>query len=113
MAKASRDKGARRERQVVKMAHAVGMEAYRVPLSGSCRGFKDDVLIHTPNGKVQAEVKARKHGGGFKTIENWLGDSGALVLWQDRREPIVCMRWSEWIKAIGAGRTTREMDEVS
>ena len=123
MAKASRDKGSRRERQVVKMAQEAGFSAKRVPLSGACEGFKHDVLIalsrHCDAGFVdipllRAEVKGRASGGGFKTIEFWLGDADMLVIIQDRQEPLVVQRWSKWVQVARDHRlTTREMDEAS
>ena len=38
----SKQKGDRCERQIVKLLRSHGLNAYRVPLSGSCVGFKDD-----------------------------------------------------------------------
>jgi Holliday junction resolvase len=45
----SRRKGKEGEYEVVKLAKSLGLDAYRVPLSGSARGVKGDVVI---NGKV-------------------------------------------------------------
>jgi hypothetical protein len=36
------------------------------------------------------EVKARKSGEGFMTLERWLGDADALFLRRDRAEPWSC-----------------------
>ena len=41
-----------------------------------------------------AEVKARAGGGGFKTLERWLGDNDLLFLRRDRSTPLVVMPWS-------------------
>jgi Holliday junction resolvase len=45
----SRRKGQTGEYEVVELAKGLGLDAYRVPLSGAARGVKGDVVI---NGKV-------------------------------------------------------------
>ena len=43
--RSSREKGMRAERQIVDLFRQVGLEAYRVPLSGISAGFKSDVEV--------------------------------------------------------------------
>jgi hypothetical protein len=68
MGKASRAKGARREREFCELTGGK-----RVPLSGTAGGqFSNDVIL--PNGK-RIEVKARKDG--FKELYKWIQDHSA------------------------------------
>lgn len=97
MGKASRDKGARRERELVLRARSAGLPAERVPLSGAAGGsFTDDVVVA---GK-RVEVKARANGEGFATLERWKGEADALVLWRDRAEPQVLISLSDWLRLL-------------
>lgn len=110
MGKASRDKGARRERQIVQMHIVLGVKAERVPLSGAAvfrntRGTDVDVYAR---GKDEApfvcEVKARASGEGFATLERWLGEADALFLVRDRAPPLVVLPWTRWAELIGEKR---------
>ena len=105
MGKASRDKGARRERELVKRHLEIGVHAERVPLSGAAGGsFSGDVDVYWrgPNeAPLVTELKARAGGEGFKTIERWMGDNDALFLHRDRAEPLVVLPWRTWRELIG------------
>ena len=114
MGKASRDKGARRERQIVDLHRAVGIKAERVPLSGAMRfrnTEKTDVDVY-PLGPDAApfvcEVKARADGEGFKTLERWLGEGDALFLIRDRATPLVVLPWARWEQVLLALKEKRE-----
>lgn len=102
MGKASRDKGARRERQIVELHRALGIKAERVPLSGAMafrntRATDVDVYARGPDAApLVCEVKARASGEGFVTLERWLGDADALFLVRDRAEPMVVIPWRIW-----------------
>ena len=106
MGKSSRDKGARRERQIVEMHRVVGIKAERVPLSGAMafrntRQSDVDVYANGPDSaQLVPEVKARADGGGFKQIETWLGENDALFLMRDRAEPLVTLPWRTWQSLI-------------
>ena len=66
--RASRQKGDRREGQVVELLRLIGCNASRVPLSGGAVGrFAGDVVLQHALGRVamQGEVKARASGEGF------------------------------------------------
>lgn len=85
----AKDKGRRAEHAIVKLHTDIGVEAERMPLSGSLGGkYSDDVLIA---GRVRAEVKARKSGTGFKTLETWMKDCPIMFLKRDRVAPLVVM----------------------
>lgn len=64
MGKAQRDKGARGEREIVKLLPG----SKRVPLSGAVEGYSNDVVW---NG-LGIEVKRRK--SGFKSLYEWVED---------------------------------------
>lgn len=111
MAKASRDKGLRRERAIVDIHMKCGLRAERVPLSGAVRyrGNGADVDLYVRGVEpVKAEVKARGEGDGFKTLERWLGGNDALLLWRDRAPPMVVLPLHVWLEI--AGRSARCAD---
>lgn len=118
MSRKSRDKGQRIEREIVQRHKDIGVHAERVPLSGAAGGsYTGDVLIHyrpLPNTSVLggyivptrkgppliAEVKARKNGSGFATIEGWLAENDVLFLRRDRADPLVVIPWSTWERLL-------------
>lgn len=107
MGKASREKGSRRERQVVKLFRDLGLPAERVPLSGAAGGdFSGDVTFGWPwqlSDKVTAEVKGRAGAEGWKTVKKWLGDNEALFLVEDNHLPLVVLPWrafSDLLKSL-------------
>jgi hypothetical protein len=93
----SKAKGRRAEHFIVAMHRTVGVPAERVPLSGSLGGkYSDDIDL--PYGK--GEVKARKNGEGFKTIEAWMKDCQALFLKRDRQPPLVVLTADTYIDLV-------------
>ena len=101
--KSSRDKGLRVEREIVNALRELGVDAERVPLSGSAGGsFCCDINISKddPIGKLVAEVKARKNGSGFKTIEKWMGNNDLIFLKKNNQKPMVIMNWELFEKVI-------------
>lgn len=105
MSKFSRDKGARRERELVAAHREIGVKAERVPLSGAVGGrFSGDVdiYVHGPEAAPWVtEAKARANGAGFKQIRDWLGDNDALFLKEDRQPLLVVLPWERWAELIG------------
>jgi len=106
MSRSQRDKGARRERELVNKHLELGVHAERVPLSGAThyQGGGHDIDLYpfgTDHGALVAEVKARKSGEGFKTIESWLGENDLLFLVRDRAEPLVVLPWRVWKLILG------------
>jgi hypothetical protein len=77
MGRTSQRKGGRVEWEIVALHRDIGVHAERVPLSGASRyrGNGADVDVY-PRGKDEApficEVKSRKNGAGFTTLEGWL-----------------------------------------
>jgi len=73
-----RRKGDRIERELVDRHKALGIHTERVPLSGAARyrnnGADVDLYIFgRETAPLVAEVKARRNGAGFATLERWLG----------------------------------------
>ena len=100
MSRRSPRKGARVEREMVNMLRAAGIQAERVPLSGSCGGsFSGDLVI---DGRYTAEVKARGGGGGFTLLERWLEDRDVLIVKRDRRPPLVVLDFEAYTEMVQA-----------
>jgi hypothetical protein len=73
--RASRQKGNRTERAIVRALQNAGFAAERVPLSGAARGrFGGDVSV--------------------PLLYDWLGDHDFLIVKADRLEPLVVLRLS-------------------
>lgn len=93
--KRSRDKGARKEREIVhKYMDMQGVFAHRVPLSGATANYKGDVVVMAGPHEIRCEVKAR--ASGFKQLYDWLGENGVLHLIADRKEPLTVLPWWLW-----------------
>jgi hypothetical protein len=97
MSKFSRDKGRRRELQIL-------IRAERVPLSGASKyqgnGADIDCYISNRAAPLVCEVKARANGEGFKTLETWLGENDALFLIRDRAEPLAVLPWRVLVELV-------------
>lgn len=96
--KTQKQKGTRRERQILALFRKAGLKAERVPLSGSVGGeFAGDLHLQVPqSGTWELEVKARKEAEGWAVLKGWLVDRDAVVMVEDfytrpGREPIVAM----------------------
>ena len=93
MGKKSRDKGNRFEREIVNQALAAGKDAKRVPLSGAS-WLKGDVLL---DGEI---AECKKRAAGFKQIYAWIEESRYLIIGADRKEPLIVMRYSDWLSNL-------------
>lgn len=88
--RASRQKGNRCERALVRLLQENGFAAERVPLSGSAGGsYLGDLTIPLQGVDRVAEVKVRSRG--FAQLYDWLVDRDLLVVRADRREPLVVL----------------------
>jgi hypothetical protein len=47
-----------------------------------------------------AEVKARKNGAGFTTLETWLGEFDLLFLRRNNADPFVLVPWCTWSRLL-------------
>ena len=86
--KAPKQKGNRLEREAVKLLIAAGIQAKRVPLSGSVKGFESDVIITVSGRDFRFECKSRKE---FKTLYGWLQGNAGLILKGDYKEPLLVL----------------------
>ena len=88
--KASRQKGNRAERAIVKFLQAQGFAAERVPLSGSAGGsYLGDLTVPVIGVDRVVEVKCR--ADGFRELYRWLIDRDMLIVRADRSEPLVVL----------------------
>lgn len=86
--KASRQKGNRTERSIVRFLQDRGFAAERVPLSGSAGGrYAGDISVPVLNVDRCVEVKCRANG--FRELYAWLEGRDILIVKADRREPLV------------------------
>ena len=101
--KAPRQKGNRFERQIVDILRTAGLDAYRIPLSGSMRGFKQDIVIRAPGRNLTIEAKSR--ASGFAFIYKAIADADMLVVKVDRHEPLAVVRLADLVAIMGASET--------
>jgi Archaeal holliday junction resolvase (hjc) len=88
--RASRDKGNRAERAIVKFLLERGFAAERVPLSGSAGGsYLGDLTVPILNIDRVVEVKCR--ADGFRELYKWLQERDILIVRADRSEPLVIL----------------------
>jgi hypothetical protein len=86
--RASRDKGNRTERAIVRLLQERGLAGERVPLSGAARGrFGGDISVPALGRDLRGEAKCR--GNGFNRLYEWLEGRDFLVLRADRKPLLV------------------------
>jgi hypothetical protein len=86
--RASRDKGNRTERAIVRLLQERGFAAERVPLSGAARGrFGGDISVPVLGRDLRGEAKCR--GNGFNRLYDWLKGRDFLVLRADHKPLLV------------------------
>jgi Holliday junction resolvase len=86
--RASRQKGNRAERALVRFLQDHGFAAERVPLSGAARGrFAGDLSVPVLGVDRRVEVKVRSNG--FRELYSWLAGRDLLIVRADRAEPLV------------------------
>jgi Holliday junction resolvase len=96
-----RRKSDRIEREIVDRHRELGVHAERYPLSGASRfrGSGHDVdlyLFGQDEAPIVVEVKGRKNGAGFTTLEKWLGEFDVLFLRRNNADPLVVLPWRVW-----------------
>jgi Holliday junction resolvase len=88
--RASRDKGNRFERAIVRLLQDRGFGAERVPLSGSAGGsYSGDLTV--PILGRDLVVEAKSLANGFARLYSWLEGRDALIVKADRRDAIVVL----------------------
>jgi hypothetical protein len=89
--RASRDKGNRLERAIVRLLQDHGFGAERIPLSGSTGGsYSGDLTVPILGRDLVVEAKARANG--FARLYSWLEGRDVLVIRADRCDVIVVLR---------------------
>jgi len=64
-----------------------------------------DVYAFGPDeAPIVGEVKSRKDGAGFATLERWLGEFDVLFLRRNHADPLVVLPWRIWARLVGAPR---------
>jgi hypothetical protein len=106
-----RRKGDRIEREIVEAHRALGVHAERYPLSGAIRfrGSGHDIDVYAfgrEEAPLVAEVKGRKNGAGFTTLEKWLGEFDILALRRNNADPMIVLPWRVWARLLTRGRGT-------
>ena len=104
-----RRKGDRLEREILARHRALSIHSERYPLSGATRfrGQGHDVDVYpfgTGEAPIVAEVKGRRNGSGFVTLEKWLGAYDALFLRKNNADPLVLLPWRVWALLLERGR---------
>jgi Holliday junction resolvase len=105
-----RRKGDRVERELIHLHREMGIHAERYPLSGASRfrGSGHDLDIYAlghEEAPLVAEVKARKNGAGFTTLEKWLGEYDALFLRRNQADALVLLPWRVWRRFLQRERS--------
>ncbi len=94
----SKAKGTRAENEVVKLLGQAGIQAERIPLSGSLGGkYSGDVVIGSvDNPSARIEVKNRESIADY--LWEWLeqGKADYLVVRKNHRSPLVVMSFDQW-----------------
>jgi len=94
----SKNKGSRIEREIAQLFVDLGFVAHRVDERAGQLGKESsadvDIFIDGENRPPwKAEIKARKNGEGFATLDKWIGPNELLILRKDRSKPSVYMPW--------------------
>jgi len=100
-------KGERVEREVLALLRGAGLEARRVPLSGSAPDYPGDLEVNLPGlGRVVVEVKARRR----VALEGWLDGRGLLIIKPDRKPPLAVLTLEALLRLVqglsGRGSST-------
>ncbi len=96
----ARSKGAVYEREFVARLNRIGVPSRRIVGSGGFEKYdprlKDDIdvgIMDDDTALLHAEVKYRRNGAGFTTIERWLSGADVLFLRRANADPMVVMEW--------------------
>lgn len=106
--RASRDKGARTEREVVRILQDAGLTSSRVPLSGAA-GNRYSADVDVPVLGIDRKLECKCRGSGFVSLYRWLAPVYGLVLRADRADPLIVLRLKDFAElAIKADRNRVE-----
>lgn len=94
----AKEKGKRTERELVRIFKKAGLNAKRVPLSGSTDFAKGDVVVED----LVIEVKRRKKG--FKKLYDWLEGFDALAIREDKKGFLIVLPLEKFVELLGRGK---------
>ena len=97
--KAARQKGDRLERLVVGIFSESGIEAKRMPLSGSVEGFAGDVRLRVNGSELTGECKSR--AASFGNLYRWIKGYDFLALKRDRDEALIVIEARKLASILG------------
>ena len=86
-----------------------GIEAERVPVSGSSRGFKGDIWMRIEGTVYKGEVKRRKDE--FKKIYKWLEGKDMLFIRDDYKGWLVVLTLDSFLNIV-VSLMEREIDLI-
>ena len=92
----SKIKGSSFEREVVAILQEHGVAAEKIPLSGAIKGGSFEGDIDCPVRGIDRKLECKRRRRQFATIYGWLADNYALVVRDDRTEPLVVMRLADF-----------------
>lgn len=96
MSNPSKRKGSNFEREVVRQLQELGLTATeRVPLSGAAGGSHTGD-IDCPVLGIDKKLECKRRARAFSTLYGWMGSNFALVVRDDRTEPLVVMRLADF-----------------
>jgi len=105
--RASRQKGNRAERALVRALQDRGFAAERVPLSGAAGGrYCGDLTVPLLGVDRTVEVKVRARG--FAQLYDWLDGRDLLVVRADRRDPLVILPFKLAVAIAAAAERNKE-----
>jgi hypothetical protein len=100
MTSAAKRKGSGFEREVVEAFKEAGLSAWRVPLSGAMAEYKGDVILVLESIGYEYTIECKRRKAGFRTLYGWLGDNDFLVFRDDKCEPLIVSRLTDFAAVV-------------
>ena len=113
--RSAKQRGSKEERKIAKALTELGCASRRVAMSGAQAKFDSrlagDIQIGLmPPASIGAlvsrdyyllgESKVRGDGGGFKMLDEWLGENDVLFVRRNYKPTLVVMPWEQWTKLL-------------
>jgi Holliday junction resolvase len=99
----SRQRGKAFEYRIRDWFRRAGLKAERVPVSGSARALKGDVVVEV--GGCQFSLECKRRTGGLRQLTAWLDKarkqgSFAVVVGVGRRKPVVVLELDKFLELL-------------
>lgn len=92
---------ARLSRDISKLTSRPNAIRYQAQAAFAAAATNIDLYIFgNEESPAVCEVKGRKSGAGFVTLEKWLGEYDALFLRRNNADPLVVLPWRIWARLI-------------